>query len=232
MAVRLHLTHLPELDQLIALEYRRVDEGVPEDWWERVGPRMGYLREHGYGPAVGFKVRELSQFDVDASELGAIWRPPRFHAPMLGLTDASAGEIILGARAFFAGRASISDDFFALAAEASGEEALNLWLCCLEAGDSVAHYGVGCALYDLDRYREAYRHLRYYTGLAPDLTWNWCWYGRAAEALGLDGEARAAYRRAVELDDAGGPATGAREDLVDLEARVPRRTRRRRCRRR
>jgi hypothetical protein len=29
MPVRLHLTHVPELDTLVALEYGRVDEGVP-----------------------------------------------------------------------------------------------------------------------------------------------------------------------------------------------------------
>jgi tetratricopeptide (TPR) repeat protein len=89
----------------------------------------------------------------------------------------------------------------------------------LRRGNSVAHYGIGCAL---GRYHEAYRHLRYYTELTPDLTWSWCWYGRAAAALGLDGEARAGYRRAVALEDAGGPVTGAREDLSDLEARLPR----------
>jgi Flp pilus assembly protein TadD len=79
------------------------------------------------------------------------------------------------------------------------------------------------------RHQEAYRHLRYYTEISPELTWTWCWYGRAAEALGLDGEARSAYRRAVELEDASGPATGA-DDLLDkLEAR---RARNRRARRR
>jgi tetratricopeptide (TPR) repeat protein len=223
MPVRLHLTHIPELDTLVALEYGRVDEGVPETWWRRVGLHIGYLWDPSLGVEVGFKVREFSRLDVDA--LSEIWTPPRFSVPMLGLTEASAGDIILAGRALFGDRPSISHEFFALAAEASGEEALNLWLCCLEAGDSIAHYGVGCTLYGLGRYREAYRHLRYYTELAPELTWSWCWYGRAAEALGLDGEAHAGYRTAVEFEDAGGPATGARELLAELEAR----SRRRRC---
>jgi tetratricopeptide (TPR) repeat protein len=232
MAVRLHLTHIPELDQLIALEYGRVDEGTPEAWWRLVGGRVGYFHDGAAGPAVGFKVFEVSELDAEAPELAAIWGAPRFDVPVLGLIGASAGEIILAARALFGARASIGHEFFALAVEASGEEALNLWLCSLEAGEAVAHYGVGATLYRLGRYHEAYRHLRYYTELAPGLTWTWCWYGRAAEALGLDGEARSAYRRAVVLEDGGGPVTGARELLADLEARTPRRPNARRWRRR
>jgi tetratricopeptide (TPR) repeat protein len=232
MAIRLHLTHIPELDELVALEYGRVDEGVPEVWWRRVGDAIGYLHDPRVGREVGLKVRAFSALDVDAEELSAIWQPPHFDVPMLGLGGACGGDIILAARALFGDRPSISHEFFALAAEASGEEALDLWLCCLEAGDSIAHYGVGCTLYRLGRYREAYRHLRYYTGLTPELTWSWCWYGRAAEALGLDGEARDGYRRAAQLEAAGGPLTGARDLLAELEARCSRRRPRRTSRRR
>jgi hypothetical protein len=240
MAARLHIIHIPELDHLIALEYGRVDEGSPEDAWDVVGeptaggdgPAVGFLRDAGRD--VGFKVVNASRLDVDAPAVRAIWRPPFFDVPMLGLTAATAGEIILAARALFGDRASISHDLFTRAAEASGEDALDLWLACLEASEPAAHYGVGTTLYDLGRYHEAYRHLRYYTEISPELSWTWCWYGRAAEALGLDGEARAAYRRALELEHRGGPETGA-DDLLDaLEERCARKRhdRRRRGRRR
>jgi tetratricopeptide (TPR) repeat protein len=222
--IRLHLTHMPELDTLVALEYGRVDEGTPEEWWRRVGAHVAYLHDPAIGREVGFKVREFSRLDVEA--LREIWRPPHFAVPMLALSEASAGEIVLAARALLGTRPTISHDFFALAAVASGEEALKLWLCCLEAGDSVAHWGVGATLLQLGRFHEAYRHLRYYTEISPELSWSWCWYGRAAEALGLNGEALAAYRKAVAFEERAGEETGAAEWLEDLEARLAERPRR------
>jgi tetratricopeptide (TPR) repeat protein len=224
MAVRLHLTHIPELDQLTALEYGRVDEGLPREWVRYVGAEVEYFRDERTGVDVGFKVREFATIDVDASEHRAIWGPPRFDVPMLGITGASAGEITVGARAFFAGRASIGHTYFALAAaEPDGEEALELWRCCLEAGEGVAHYGLGCTLYRLGRYHEAYSHLSYFASLAPELTWTWCSYGLAADALDLHKEAEDAFRRAVALEDEGGPETGAREFLAEVVAEVRRR---------
>ena len=80
----------------------------------------------------------------------------------------------------------------------------------------MAHFGLGYTLYDLGRYRESYRHLRYYAGLGPAAPWNWCWLGKAAEAMGERGEARAAYLRAIELsaapDDTEAPELLARLD--------------------
>src|SRR6187200_2451852 len=122
MPVRLHLTHIPELDTLVALEYGRVDEGVPERWWRRVGTEVGYLWDPDHGCDVGFKVRSFSGLDVEA--ISEFWRPPVFTVPMLGLPEASAGDVVLAARALFGNRPSISHEFFALAGEASGEEAL------------------------------------------------------------------------------------------------------------
>ena len=36
--------------------------------------------------------------------------------------------------------------------------------------------------------------------IAPAGSWNWCWYGKAAQAIGEIDEARRAYRRAIELE--------------------------------
>src|ERR1700735_542506 len=79
----------------------------------------------------------------------------------------------------------------------------------------MAHFGLGYTLYDLGRYRESYRHLRYYAGLGPAAPWNWCWLGKAAEAIGELGEARAAYLRAIELS-AAPDDTAAPELLASL----------------
>jgi tetratricopeptide (TPR) repeat protein len=123
----------------------------------------------------------------------------------------------VAARALFRGRASVNHEFFGRAVAASGEDAVEAWRCCLEAGDAMAHYGLGGALLELGRHREAYRHLRYYAQLVPVGSWAWCSYGRAAEELGLDGEARAAYGRAIELEDGGAPPTPARERLAHMK---------------
>ena len=176
----------------------------------------------------------LSAIDVDAPDVHEIWGDPRFDIPVLGLTSVSAGEIIVAARAFFAGRPSLGDHYFARAVSADRDEAVELWCCCLEAGDPMGHYGLGCTYLALGRFREAYRHLRYYTGLAPESPWAWCSYARAAEAVGLEGEARAGYRRAIELGDVDDEEPRACDLLEALDARRARRrfARRRRSRRR
>jgi tetratricopeptide (TPR) repeat protein len=194
--------------------------------------RRAYLHDPLAACDVGFKVRQLSRLDVES--LAALWEPPKFMVPMPALSEASAGEVILAARARFGDRPTISHEFFARAAEASGEEALDLWLCCLEAGGSVAHWGVGARLYELGRYGEVYRHLCCYTEISPELSRGWWWYGRAAEALGRDSEALRAYRKAVPFEQLEGEEAGAADWLEDLEgcrAARPRRCGRRRRRR-
>ncbi len=95
---------------------------------------------------------------------------------------------------------------------ADNELALTNWRCCLEAGDSIAHFALGYTLYELGRYHEAYRQLRYYAQIAPASAWNWCWLGKAAQAIGETGEARAAYEKACEIEVAAG------EDAEETDA--------------
>jgi hypothetical protein len=92
MAVRLHVTHIPELDRLIALEYGRVDEGQPVGCWRPVGRDVGYLHDGPLGPELGFKVLAVSRLDLDAGELGELWGAPCFDVPILGLNVAPAGR--------------------------------------------------------------------------------------------------------------------------------------------
>ena len=121
-------------------------------------------------------------------------------------------------RRFFGDGESVNRFFFETRVpEARGEEALAYWRACLEAGDAMAHFALGYTLYELGRFREAYRHLRYYTEIAPAGSWNWCWFGKAAEALGEIGEARAAYSRALELEREGDEETDAAERLARIE---------------
>src|SRR4051794_27232828 len=49
----------------------------------------------------------------------------------------------------------------------------------------MAHFALGYTLYELGRFKEAYRHLRYYTEISPQGAWNWCWLGKAAQAVRL-----------------------------------------------
>lgn len=146
-----------------------------------------------------------------------MWSGPRFHVPQLGLGAATVGEIVLAARALFGEEPTINRVYFSAAVNADGEDALSYWLSCLEAGDCMAHFALGYTLYDLGRFREAYRHLRYYAELAPAGSWNWCWYGKAAQAIGEIEEARTAYQRALELEPSD-QETDAAELLAELDA--------------
>ena len=214
---RLYLNHIADLDWLIALEFGRVDDAQAPENWRGVSESFGFLHEQPGGPEVGFKILDFSQFDPDAPDVAEIWDGPRFDAPVLGLCAVPAGEIVLAARALFGEQSSINRQFFSAATDAEGEEALGLWLACLQAGDAMAHFGLGYTLYELERFQEAYRHLRHYTEIAPCGSWNWRWLGKAAEAVGETAEARAAYERAIELESNGDQETDARELLERLD---------------
>jgi tetratricopeptide (TPR) repeat protein len=213
----LYLNFIAELDWLIALEFGRVDDGQPSENWRGVSDTFGFLRDAPDGSEVGFKIVEFSRFDPDDPAVAEIWEGPRFDAPVLGLRDVSAGEIVLAARALFGEQSSVNRQFFSAATGTKGEEALTLWLACLQAGDAMAHFGLGYTLYELGRFQESYRHLRHYCEISPSGSWNWYWLGKAAEAVGEIAEARRAYGRAIELEAAGGQETDARARLEELE---------------
>ncbi|HWH46022.1 MAG TPA: tetratricopeptide repeat protein [Thermoleophilaceae bacterium] len=218
MPPRLFLNHIPSLDWLICLEFGRVDDGQPSENWEGVSDQVGFLRDGPDGRHLGFKAVDYSTLDLFTEEHAPLWLEPHFACPALGLPKASAAEIILGARALLGRRPTINRVYFSAAIdEENPERAFDLWLSCLTAGDAMAHFALGYTLYELGRHHEAYRHLRHYTEIAPNGPWNWCWYGKAAEALGELTEARAAYRRAIELEEEHGEETDARELLDALE---------------
>lgn len=61
-----------------------------------------------------------------------------------------------------------------------------------------------------------HRHLRHYTEIAPHGSWNWCWFGKAAEAVGELHEARAAYQVALDLELHGDQETDAADRLARM----------------
>ncbi len=210
---RLYLNHMTELDRLMALEFGRAYDGQPAENWHGVGEDFGFLRDYEDGPIVGFGVNGFSEFDVDDPDVAEIWSGPHFEVRLVGLPKASAAEVVLAARPLLGDHSTINRQFFSAAAEAQDhdpEQALWCWLSCLEAGDSMAHFALGYTLYELGRYHEAYRHLRYYAQISPAAAWTWRWLGKAAQALGELNEARTAYQRAIELSE--------REDDTDAPA--------------
>jgi tetratricopeptide (TPR) repeat protein len=212
----LYINAISELDWLIALEFGRVDDAQPPDNWRGVSRQFGYLCDGPEGPEVGFKILDFSKFDPNEPEVAEIWDGPRFDCPLLGLTGATAGEIVLAGRALLTGSSTVNRAYFDRASGASGDEAIALWTACLQAGDSMAHFGLGSELYIQGRYQDAYRHLRHYAEIAPHGTWNQCWYGKAALKVGEITEARRAFERAIELEDQGGASTDARRLLDEL----------------
>lgn len=217
---RLYLNNAADRERFIALEFGRVDDGQPQERWTSVGEDFFWYHEPDEGRCVGFAIRDaLHRFDPDDEALAEIWEGPRFDAPTLGLSDVTAGEIITAAKPFFRRTPSLNRFYFEEAAGHEGEKALDLWRLCLECGDSMAHFALGYTLYELERFPEAYRHLRHYTEIAPDHPWNWAWYAKGAAAIGERDEAIRACRRAIELTEEGDVETDAPELLEQLASR-------------
>ncbi len=214
---RLYINRIASLDSLVALEFGRVDDGQPRDNWEMVGEGFGYLMDGDR--AVGFRADGFAELDPERL---SIWDTPRFHVPQLGLTDAPAGQIVIAVRALLGEWSTTNRLVFEDATrEEDPAHALSTWLACLTCGDAMAHFGLGCTLYKLGRFREAYRHLRYYATIAPAHPWNLCWYAKAAAAIGEHEEARIVYERAIALDDSDDAAEEARERLAELQSAHP-----------
>lgn len=220
MRPRLYISHEPDRDCLTALEFGRVDDGQPNENWRHVDGELSLLHDGSGGPPLGFRICPFSEFDTEAPDVAEIWEPPTFDAPLVGLTDVPAGEVILAVRRLLGDEPTVNRIYFDAATRESGERALGLWLCCLEAGDSMAHFALGFTLYELGRHHEAYRHLRHYAEIAPAHPWNQVWLGKAAEALGELAEAQRAYERAIELTEAGEDETDAPELLAALRAPI------------
>ncbi|MEA2123391.1 MAG: Anaphase-promoting complex, cyclosome, subunit 3 [Solirubrobacteraceae bacterium] len=219
----LHLSVNVTDDWLEAIEFGAVVDGRPPAQLVELTPEVRFVLRAPRGPVSGFTVHGYQDLDVDA--LGdAGFGGPRFKVPLLGLDDASLGEVILAARGRF--EVSTADVcFFSLAlacAEEDGdlEAAAGHWLSCVEAGDMRGMFGLGYTLFDLDRPVEAYTHLRRYSELAGHNSWAWLWLGRTCEALGELEEAATAYRAAVKREREGSFRTDAAERLRDLERRT------------
>ena len=215
----LFLNRDPDLGWLSALEVGRVFDGQHPRCWRPLDERFAYYVPPRARRPRGFHI--LSFDDFDPEDLPEIWDGPRFTAPLVGLADKPAGEILAAARAHFGDEPSINRVYFNAATQTEGEEALAVWRCCLEAGDSMAHFAIGYTLYELVRFHEAYAHIRHYLDLAPHSSWNWCWLGKAAAAIGETAEAEQAYRRALHLTARGHEETDAPELLAELTGTAP-----------
>ena len=215
-ATRLYINRIAELDWLIALEFGRVDDAQPPENWRGVSDAFGFLHDAPGGRVLGFKVLGFSEFQGDSADVAEIWEGPLFDAPALGLSGVTPGEVVLAAQGTLGERSTINRLFFEEATRYPPKTALGAWRLCLQTGDSMAHFGLGYTLYELQCFKEAYAHLRHYTEIAPNGAWNWCWYGKAAEKVGEVAEARHAYERALELELEGDEETDAGELLDRL----------------
>jgi tetratricopeptide (TPR) repeat protein len=212
-----------DLDFLWALQFGDVIDGQLADETDEPVDGFFLYRRGPRGPVIGFGVEDLSEFEPPEPGTPLVRGGRRFDAPVLGLSAATAEEVILAARSTLAGESTPDVAFFDMAVEAGDagdlEEALEYWRCCLEAGDMKAHFGVGYTLCDLGRHREAYGHLRAYTRIVPRNAWAWSWLGQACEGIGEPDEATRCYRRAMRLERIGSYETDARERLRALEQR-------------
>ncbi len=216
--VPLHLTVDPYWDLVEVLAFGSVCDEIGASRYETlVEDRVALVLDEAHETVIGVVVKGWSELeDLEQDGVEGWWDGPRFAVPALGLPHASVGELLTAVRGRFAEDEPTADALhFHLAMRAkTPEEALPQWQLALEAGDMKAHYSLGYTLHDLGEFHRAYGHLRYYTELAPANAWAWCWLGQTCEAVGLPGEARAAYLRAIEE---GGDETGADELLEGMD---------------
>jgi len=211
----LFLSHDPDYDWLVAVEFGAVLDGKADEEYIPIDDDCAFARRDGDGPVIGFVLNEYSAYDPAAH--ADLFEGPRFDVPVLGLEQASLNEIVLSARATIGGLSTADVVMFDLAVGEQGSaEAELAWRACLTTGNMKAHFGLGYTLWELGKNHEAYRHLRLYTELAPRNAWAWCWFGKACTSLGELHEARAAFERALELEEAGSFETDAEELLRSL----------------
>jgi hypothetical protein len=248
---RLRLSYDSDIDFLWAVEFGEVVDGRLDDETDEPVPGFYIWRRSPRGRVIGFGVDDLygrfeggdsdhgsdaddSDHGFDANQVAGL-DELRFDVPILGLRDVSPAEIVLAARPALSGFSTPDVVFCDEAIEKSGEgeleESTLFWLGCLLAGEMKAHFGLGYTLFDLGRHHEAYSHLRSYTEINPRNSWAWTWLGKAAEAIGENGEAERAYRKAIALEKIGSYGTDAAELLEALRRPKPRRHHRRRRRR-
>lgn len=200
MTPRLFINNVPMLDRLIALEFGRVDDGYNPRDFDRVADNVWIYNEPETSRPIGFTITRFAGFDLAATANEIVWDESlTFDAPTLGLNGASIGAIIGKVKATLGEEPTLNRIYFERATRQTGQAAIDSWRLCLETGDAMAHFGLGCALLEAGEAREAYGHLRHYAQLAPVVAWNWRWYGKAAEAIGERNEARKAYEEAIRL---------------------------------
>ncbi len=209
------------LDILTACEFGTTIDGRLEDQWHELADGIDLLRDSPDEPVIGFRVFRLSERGPEAFDIDELWSGEHFDAPVLGLFDVPAGAVITAARDRYRNNGTFNRYLFGLATHAKGEEAVRAWRQCLEAGELMAHYGLGYSLLEIGCPREAYHHLRCYTEIAPQLPWAWRYFGAAAEAIGELAEARAAYRRALALSAEHGEETDAGDLLAAMADGTP-----------
>lgn len=172
------------------------------------------------GEIVGFTVVGWQEFDASVHHV-LFTGTPRFAAPQMGLSDAGVGEICLAAKAWLPDEPTLNRSYFHMAMQApTPAKAVETWLPCLEAGELQAHYSLGYTYFELGDLNKAYSHLRAFTEIARWNGWGWCWLGQPCEALGERVEARRAFVKALEIEEAGGHETDADKRLEELDRRV------------
>ncbi|MBA2430092.1 MAG: tetratricopeptide repeat protein [Thermoleophilaceae bacterium] len=205
--------------RLLVCEFGSVPEERMEDQCIGLGDLMRFFLRRSHGTVIGFEVAEPEWIDTE-TRVSDVWGEPRFRVPVLGLRRASVGEIVLRARAVFAGRstADVTADTRGrrLLAEQEYTPAEEAFRDALDAGDLRGHLRLAPALCGQGRYSEAYDHARIFTELAPRNSWGWAWLGRICLELGEEQEARGALRRAVALEREGSYRTPARLVLRSL----------------
>jgi hypothetical protein len=115
-----------------------VEDGQPQRNWHVISEHCRLLYSEPGGRLLGFDSRSVSELDLDALEAEGLFEGPRFDVPVLGLRDATIGEICLAARGYLGDEPTLDVAYFRAAVSAGSrgdlDEAEQAWRVCLEAG--------------------------------------------------------------------------------------------------
>lgn len=222
---RILVSNIPEFGRLeLRIDGRPLD-GYLASQTDSVTDAVRWVRETDGRTPLGLQIATGELLDLADSAFDALWEPPLYDAPTLGLRAVSIGHVLAVALAELDPDEETPDRALFRAAlgwqEEDWEVALEHWREALGHGDQMAHFAIGYSLMELDRAAEAKEPLRRYSRLNENNSWAWVWLGHACWALGDHEGAESAYREAIERTARGSFETHAPELLARVRRREP-----------
>lgn len=98
----MHLTVDPLWGLVEVLAYGTTCDLLDRERYHVVDEQVAFVLDAALSEIVGFVVRDYAEFDAQAADVPELLDGPRFRVPVLGLSAATAGEVLLAIGGRFA----------------------------------------------------------------------------------------------------------------------------------